>query len=54
MTTQKGAGTDYEHNWIHIVNGTTGELKKTIKLKQYYWFQAMPIFPDKYAPDTTT
>ena len=51
MTTQKGSGTDYEHNWIHIVNGTTGELKKTIKLKQYYWFQAMPIFPDKYAPE---
>lgn len=51
MTTQKGSGTDYEHNWIHIVNGTTGELKKTIKLKQYYWFQSMPIFPDKYAPE---
>ena len=51
MTTQKGSGTDYEHNWIHIVNGTTGELKKTIKLKQYYWFQAMPIFPDKYVPE---
>lgn len=51
MTTQSGGSTNYEHNWIHIVNGTTGELKKTIKLKQYYWFQAMPIFPDKYAPE---
>lgn len=51
MTTQSGWGANYEHNWIHIVNGTTGELKKTIKLKQYYWFQALPIFPDKYAPE---
>lgn len=51
MTTQKGAGTDYEHNWIHIVDGTTGTIKNTIKLTQYYWFQSMPIFPDKYAPE---
>lgn len=51
MTTQSGWGTNYEHNWIHFVNGTTGELKKTINLKQYYWFQALPIFPDKYAPE---
>lgn len=51
MTTQSGYGTNYEHNWIHFVDGTTGELKRTIKLKQYYWFQAHPIFPDKYAPE---
>ena len=24
---------------------------KTIKLKDYYWFPSMPIFPDKYAPE---
>lgn len=53
MTTQSGWGANYEHNWIHFVNGTTGELKKTIKLKQHYWFQALPIFPDKYAPEFT-
>lgn len=51
MTTQSGYGTSYEHNWIHLVDGTTGELKNTIKLKQYYWFQALPIFPDKFAPE---
>lgn len=51
MTTQSGWGANYEHNWIHLVNGTTGELKKSVKLKQYYWFQALPIFPDKYAPE---
>ena len=52
-TTQSGYGTSYEHNWIHIVDGTTGSLRKTIKLKQHYWFQAMPVFPDKYAPEFT-
>ena len=51
MTTQSGWGTNYEHNWIHLVDGTTGELKKTLKLKQYYWFQALPVFPDKFAPE---
>ncbi len=51
MTTQSGYGTNYEHNWLHLVDGTTGELKKTIRLKQYYWFQELPVFPDKYAPE---
>lgn len=51
MTTQGGYGANYEHNWIHLVNATTGEVNKTIKLKQYYWFQELPVFPDKYAPE---
>lgn len=53
MTTQSGYGANYEHNWIHFVDGTTGELKRTITLKPYYWFQALPVFPDKYAPEFT-
>lgn len=51
MTTQSGFGKNYEHNWLHLVDGTTGELQKTFKLKQYYWFQELPVFPDKYAPE---
>ena len=51
MTTQGGWGTNYEYNWIHLVNGTTGEINKSLPLKQYYWFQGMPVFPDKYAPE---
>ena len=35
MTTQSGFGKNYEHNWLHLVDGTTGELQKTFKLKQY-------------------
>lgn len=51
MTTQSGFGTAYEHNWIHLVNGTTGEINKSMKLKQYYWFPTLPVFPDKYSPE---
>lgn len=51
LTTQSGWGENYQYNWIHLVDGTTGELEKTITLEPYYWFQAMPIFPDKYAPE---
>lgn len=51
MATQSGWGANYEHNWLHLVDGTTGELQKTFKLKQYYWFQELPVFPDKYAPE---
>lgn len=51
MTTQSGFGKNYEHNWLHLVDGITGELQKTFKLKQYYWFQELPVFPDKYAPE---
>lgn len=51
MATQSGWGANYEHNWLHLVDGTTGELQKTFKLKQYYWFQELPVFPNKYAPE---
>ena len=51
LTTQSGYGANYEHNWIHLVNGATGELEKTVTLDEYYWFPTLPIFPDKYAPE---
>lgn len=51
MTTQSGWSTNYEHNWIHLVDGRSGVIEKTIALKPYYWFQALPIFPDKYLPE---
>ncbi len=53
LTTQSGYGTNYEHNWIHFVNGETGELEKSVKTSKYYWFQEQPVFPDKYAPEFT-
>lgn len=51
MTTENKASGHYRNNWTHLVNGTTGEIEKSIYLRPYYWFQALPIFPDKYAPE---
>lgn len=51
LTTQEGWGTNYEYNWVHFVNGETGAVNSSIELKQNYWFQAMPVLPDKYAAE---
>lgn len=50
MTTEYKASGHYRYNWTHFVNPTTGEITKTIDLEPYYWFQAVPIFPDKEEP----
>lgn len=50
ITTQDGFGSNFEHNWVHRVNGETGEQIEMLKLDQYYWFQALPIFPDAETP----
>ncbi|GAB6010664.1 DUF5074 domain-containing protein [Viscerimonas tarda] len=52
-TTETGADSHYQNNWIHLVDGMTGELVKTIELSKYYWFPAMPFFPDNYSPEIT-
>lgn len=56
MTTQSGWGTNYSYNWVHYVDTETGEIVKTVPLKNdegndYYWFQAYPVFPDNAAPE---
>lgn len=49
LTTYKGAASgQYRENWIHYVDGTTGEITNTFHLEPYYWFQSLPIFPDKH------
>ena len=48
MTVDSGSSGHYRYAWTHLVNGNTGEIEKTIPLEPYYWFQSMPIFPDKY------
>ncbi|MDE6370376.1 MAG: DUF5074 domain-containing protein, partial [Duncaniella sp.] len=49
MTGVKGAASgQYRDHWIHFVDGTTGEITKTIKLNPYYWFQSLPILPDRH------
>ncbi len=55
-TTQSGYGTNYTHNWLHFIDPATGEIVKTIALKNddgegYYWYPSLPIFPDNAAPE---
>ena len=47
MTTEYKASGHYRYNWTHFVDPATGKITKTIELEPYYWFQSMPIFPDK-------
>ncbi|MDE7378082.1 MAG: leucine-rich repeat protein [Paraprevotella sp.] len=46
-----GASSNYRYTWLHFVDCATGEIANTIRLKDYYWFPALPVFPDKYAPE---
>ncbi|MCM1518372.1 MAG: leucine-rich repeat protein [Pseudoflavonifractor sp.] len=49
MTGRKGASSGgYRDHWIHYVDGSTGAVTKTFHLEPYYWFQSLPIFPDKH------
>jgi len=42
------------YSYVHIVDGTTGKIKKTINMRPYRWNGPMTkIFPDKYAPEFT-
>lgn len=50
-TTEFKASGHYRWNWTHVVDAETGEFVKTVELRPYYWFQSMPIFPDKYEPE---
>ena len=50
MTTELKASGHYRYNWTHFIDPATGQIKRTIELDPYYWFQAVPIFPDKYNP----
>ena len=46
-----GSSSNYRHTWLHFVDCASGEIARTIRLKDYYWFPALPVFPDKFAPE---
>ncbi|MDE7125419.1 MAG: DUF5074 domain-containing protein, partial [Muribaculaceae bacterium] len=48
---KNAASGGYRDHWIHFVDGDSHEITETFKLNPYYWFQSLPIFPDKYAPE---
>lgn len=41
---------NYRWNWYNFLDVSTQEAT-IVALKPYYWFPAMPLFPDKYAPE---
>lgn len=48
-TIESGWGTHSEKNWIHRYNNQ-GELVSSVRLKDYYWFPSMALFPDNASP----
>ncbi len=51
FATTHGASYNYRYEWIYRIDGTTGEIHDYQQLRPYFWFPAMPIFPDRYAPE---
>ena len=40
----------FNHNWVLFYDATTGSLKRQVRLQDAYWFPAMAVYPDLYAP----
>ncbi len=51
MATTHGASYNYRYNWIYFINGTSGEIERVQEPTRYFWFPAIPIFPDKHDPE---
>lgn len=51
MATTHGASYNYRYNWLYFIDGTTGEIERVQETTRYFWFPAIPIFPDKAAPE---
>lgn len=49
-TTESGYSSHYQKNWVHEIDNQ-GNLVRTIQLQDYYWFSALPVFPDANAPE---
>lgn len=45
-----GWGENAKYNELFIIDGETGNIESSIGLEDYYWFPAMPLMVDKYAP----
>jgi len=51
VMTTKSYGMDAVYNTYHWIDYKTGEVVRTFVPYDYFWFQAMPIFPDKFEPE---
>lgn len=43
--------TSNEYSYVYVIDATTGELKKSVPMRKYYWSNLMIIVPDKCAPE---
>ena len=44
---------NFNHNWELFYNAASGELKRQVRLEDAYWFPALAVYPDLYAPSVT-
>ena len=40
----------FNHNWVLFYDAATQTLKREVRLQDAYWFPAMAVYPDLYAP----
>lgn len=40
-----------DYNYVNIIDATTGDLKKSVPMRRYYWNNLKAIIPDKFAPE---
>ena len=40
----------FNHNWVLFYDAATRTLKRQVRLQDAYWFTAMAVYPDLYAP----
>ncbi len=45
-----GWGENSKYNSVFIINGESGNIESSNELEDYYWFPAMPLMVDKFAP----
>lgn len=50
MATTTAPSGNYRWNWYNFIDANSGEIVSSLPLKPYYWFPALPVFPDKFAP----
>ena len=43
----------FNHNWVLFYDAATATLKRQVRLRDGYWFPAMAVYPDLYAPVVT-
>lgn len=49
FATTTAPSANYRYNWLNFLDTNDGSLS-SVRLKDYYWFPAMPVFPDVEGP----